>query len=645
VIADAPERGSGPKVANRLPLRRLVGVLLALVVAALWTFYVVQPPGAAGPALGPSWQLGITIAAREHVQFGRDIVFTYGPLGYVLDGIAEPRLAASSIAIKLLLMLIVVIGAWSLFATSTSPLQRLAFAGALGVLSAPLPFDYLILLGTVALLARASRFPRCAPLIGVAVGVTALFGLLSKYTLAVDVLGAAAATWIVDLARGPLRRRRAALVAGSIAVTLTAVGTAAAMNLSPSAIADYLRGAAAISAGYSAAMTSDGPRSQVALALVVAAAILATGVAAWREGKPTLAPLAAVVLFSAWKHGFVRQDSHITLYFGTAAGLATMLFVAARRLPARVLGLGASMLAIAAFLFAFDSTRDSTAQLVTLDRIPIGARYVFSPIATQTRIAALIPEQLAPDALPPSLLVSIQRSTVDVLPSETSIVAANALHWDPLPVFQSYSAYTPFLDGLNRTALVERGAASILYDYAAAIDARYPLGEMPATMVEIACRYRAVSPALYHVGPSSYALLRRESANGCTTFAAADAVDVAVGRPTIVPAPRSAAEFIVARFALRPTAFTALATVLWRAPPAFLDVTFADRTTKRWRLVTGTAGDGMIVSPAPRNPAEAAAFFGGAALAPVRSVTISSRPGAYILDAVRFTRMDRSWRP
>lgn len=58
-------------------------------------------------------------------------------------------------------------------------------------------------------------------------------------------------------------------------------------------------------------------------------------------------------------------------------------------------------------------------------------------------------KNLSSDLLPVSILGTIANSTVDIYPWETSIIGANNLNWDPRPIFQSYTDYTPWLDRLN----------------------------------------------------------------------------------------------------------------------------------------------------------------------------------------------------
>src|SRR4030088_950794 len=119
------------------------------------------------------------------------------------------------------------------------------------------------------------------------------------------------------------------------------------------------------------------------------------------------------------------------------------------------------------------------ASLLDASGIARGGAFLFQPRGTEAQLAAEGDAALAPDRLPTAVRARIGDATVNVLPWETAIIQSERLRWAPLPVFQSYSAYTPLLDALNRDALVARGAAFVLYDYIS-VDHRYPFGEAPA---------------------------------------------------------------------------------------------------------------------------------------------------------------------
>jgi hypothetical protein len=613
---------------------------VALVVAALWTVYLVQPPPQVSASLDQSWRLALTEAARAGMRFGHDIVFTFGPLGFVLSGSADPVLAPLAVSLSLAVAGFAALCAVSALLRPAALLQRALFVVTFAVVGALATLDYVVLAGVVALFAGAGRAPRFAIPAGVAVGLVAAFGTLSKFTLGVDVLAAGTAVWATFLVVGPARRRRAALRGAAAAYAAAALALLAAWRFSPAAVFEYLRNAWRLAAGFSSAMAVSGPAVDVASAVALGIAIVAVAALAVRERKPALWPLAAVTLFLAWKHGFVRQDGHVVYYYETAAAIAASVALAVRGSVPRYAGAAVTVAALVLLLTAYDRYMGFLPEIVSLARLENGAAYVFAPVAEQRATAAGMKAALAPDLLPPEVERRVSRGTVDVLTVETALVFANGLRWDPLPVFQSYSAYTPALDGLNATALDAHGADTIFYEYSA-IDGRAPFGEMPATTVRLACTYRASTPAPLGVGPRFYALLRRAAAARCDPGETIGVPRASIGVPIEVPPVRSPREFVTVSLALRPSLGTRIRTALWRPSAVMLAVEYADGTQRVFRLVPATASDGIIVAPTPRTPEEANAFFAQRPLAAVRSITVQTPRAAYRLDGVTFRRYER----
>ena len=107
--------------------------------------------------------------------------------------------------------------------------------------------------------------------------------------------------------------------------------------------------------------------------------------------------------------------------------------------------------------------------------------------------------------LTPRQLALLRSGSVHVASLEAGAAYAYGLDWDPLPVFQQYTAYTERLDELNAAKLESSGAPDrILWENAPAvdptfvsvrpfpgtIDERVPAWDSPAEMVQMLCRYR-----------------------------------------------------------------------------------------------------------------------------------------------------------
>jgi hypothetical protein len=127
--------------------------------------------------------------------------------------------------------------------------------------------------------------------------------------------------------------------------------------------------------------------------------------------------------------------------------------------------------------------------------------------------------------------------TVHIAPAETSVAFGHPeFRWRPLPVFQSYVAYTPALDELNAAML--RSARAPEFILRGTEPTRF---EQPATQLELLCRYHEVHRGngwqVLQRGPSRCAAGRRLVARETSTT---------LGAPVPIPAARPD-EIIVAR--------------------------------------------------------------------------------------------------
>ena len=88
-------------------------------------------------------------------------------------------------------------------------------------------------------------------------------------------------------------------------------------------------------------------------------------------------------------------------------------------------------------------------------------------------------QALAPDRLPSEFLPHMIDKRVSAYPWEIAMIRANHLRWQPLPVIQAYSAYTPALDLLNAQALETASGPEEILLSLQTIDGRVPFFETP----------------------------------------------------------------------------------------------------------------------------------------------------------------------
>jgi hypothetical protein len=200
--------------------------------------------------------------------------------------------------------------------------------------------------------------------------------------------------------------------------------------------------------------------------------------------------------------------------------------------------------------------------------------------------------------VPPDIVARLEGRTVHVDPYSSAVAAAYPVFtWRPLPVFQTYSAYTPALDELNADLLrsPDRPERILRYFQDEGMDGQRPIShavdgrlywfESPAATLERLCRYReiAASPRWEVLAATG-----RE----CGTPVPLGTVTATFGEAVTVPQARSPDDMVVVRIrGIGDGLLAKLRATLWRAATWHIVL-----DGFRYRLVPGTAPDGLVLS-------------------------------------------------
>ena len=540
------------------------------------------------PTNDPSWQGAMHMGLRDGLVWGRDIVYTHGPLGF-LQFPAFWYSATGSLGLLYELVTRVALGAvvWHLGRRSFGWLG----AALLAVASAPLiaePLPPLVFAWALWLLTRDRDTVR--PALGFAVGV-ALLGaieLLVKLSVGVTILALGAVT----LAFVERERVRLLLAFGaSAAVSLLLVWVLAGQP--PGALADYLSTGSEVVSGYSQAMGLDTGPGWIRLA---ALALFAAGlVAVWRTtaGHPCrpragAAALWVVLAFFSFKSGFVRQTrAEVVLYFGALlAVLPVLAWTRSQRVAA---------LAVMVFAFAvpLDVSERSVADIIAprerfsnaFDQLSA----IASPAQREEIKSAGRQAIVAQDLVAEPTLAALRGHTVHVAPTETAIVWAAGLRWRPLPVFQGFQAYTATLDRLNADAIAGDDAPErILLRPETGVDNRIVAFDTPETTRAMLCRY---VPVTSQPGPPWIVLARGR--DRCGSPRRVSSRRARWGEAVRVPAPsRRDAMVFVRVHGVDVGGLERARAALYKAHPRFVSVD----GQARHRLVPGTVAGGLVLT-------------------------------------------------
>jgi len=477
----------------RLAPRLLRGLRLSIpfVVAILVMLVLVPFPRLPiGTGDDSSWTSVLAYAYHNGLQFGKDIAFTYGPLGFLLTPYLCPQAQWLRLITDVGLCATVVAGA-CLWAWRLPMLWRWAVLSVFSLFAANADPRSELLLYTGLLswgMLCLGEYRQRPAFLGLSLAVfsgLAVFASLAKVTFPF-VEGFTVVILSVDLAlRG--KTRLALLFPALFAVSLLLAWIVAGQN--PLNFGLYLANAVSISQCYDQAMgNEDFPLFVLAAAgtvLLTLFVLLIDGFwIAHREEKDSrprrmvkgawLSSLAFIV----WKQGFVqvgRDHGELFLGFIPTVAIALAALPGRSRLPKWLGGCAAIACCLTACICSHWLVAATWRSWIARPFVLFAdhAKVVLKPAQYLNRLKELQDSEYAGAQLP-ELRAKIGASAVDVFGYNQAYAILNKLNYRPRPVFQSYAAYNEQLMRLNEQFYSSRAAPEFVLFRMTPIYERFP---------------------------------------------------------------------------------------------------------------------------------------------------------------------------
>lgn len=552
--------------------------------------------------LDPSWVAVISWATTKNLQWGGDIAFNYGPLGFLSHRLFEPQLLFVQLGLQLILNTFLAGGVAMLLA----PLPPLvALLGCASVaLAIILSRDGFFFLFPLLLAFGHFRYPRPVPsrnLIHLAIAT----GIISAVKVTYGLVGLAI-LGLVDGHRGI--QRRWPIYTPTMVVVFFAIYLMTGQN--PKYLLHFLSLSWQIVSGHSAAMALAGPWWELLTFLAISAvALLLLLYQLWRNGHSGFSPgwphilafLAVLGIFWLinFKQGFVRHDLHTLSAWGGFAAAAGML---SATMPGRghsrffagmlLIAFSAAMLGMWRWQMAGGPAITGLTRHILYDQPQQGWRDLWAWIRyPEHRIAKLTHErELALAQIREKNPMPPLNGTVDIIPSMQVVILAYGYNYQPRPIFQEYLAYTPKLIATNRAFLRSAQAPDYLFFSPGSIDDRYPSSAEGAIWPDLLRFYQPDR----RVGDNLLLLTRRPKPldeiidiNSTTTRLLRFGEGVRLADyPTVF-----------ARIRIEQTFWGRVADLLFKPAPIFLRVRLRDGSMKVHRLIPKMASEGFLLSP------------------------------------------------
>lgn len=566
--------------------------LATALFAALFYFVTLSWGAAPAADVDASWAMVLDWAQRQSLRHGEELVFSYGPLGYL-----QPRQPYEPVSFPTFFagQLLLGLGHAVVFAAvfrRLGGIERSAFA-LLALAACRLQPDALLLgsamLAVVALAdaLRAGLRPGAWLLLALLAMQLNALALMKLPLLPLSVLLAAIGT--IGLWR--LGRPRAAL--GWLALW-TAAGLALWFGHGQHAadLGRYLYYSYWIVAGYAAGMALEPPLRLLLFGAAVFVAAAAALVVAARRRLPgdRLAALClgylAVALYLAWRSAYTRADIwHMRAFLPLALFVAfAALALAGGRLPARAragLALGAALglggVLGAALLPLQGDSGDRIARLLR----PI-ARLQLHAQQYESRRAEL-------DL--PLLRGLVGRERIDLFGNDQAVLLANGFSYAPRPVFQAYAAYAASLMRRNEDYYLGATAPRFVLLSLGTLDDHAPGSEDARALLALLRHYRPLAQE------NGVVLLRRDDQVAMPLADIAATASQPVRLDTWIDLPAAGTPLRIA-LSYKLSALGRVYAGLLREPTLLLETDATDSEAAAYRLVRPAAADGLLLSPA-----------------------------------------------
>ncbi len=587
-------------VALRRRARGAAPVLVAVVVALL-TYPALIPD--VGWELDQAWAAALHMANDAGLVHGRDLLFTYGPLGWLTTAsMFYEATGAIAIGIRFPILVAVAFVIWRRLRSLTS--LPVALAGCLA-LSWMIGSVFLVggespLLAVFAVMGAylwrlatpdAPPVPQWVP---AGLGALAALMLVIKFDTGVSIAAWAAFVVVAEwLLHGqPWRRAVGAALSSFATFVVVLVGLWIACGQPLRYLGTWIDLSLSLFLGFNDAMAQPGYgwELQLAFASMVGLVVLLRnrGVALDRRRSRLLWFAVGVSTFVFAKQAFLRHDGH-SLRWWAFVGFLVLVLAVRRTVMIGAFLVVPSVIVAGAIAGSFTFT-NPTASVRAVDRA-LGQVTSHAERREVREWGRFILPQAHP--IPDDIVAAIQGDTLHVAPIR-SVVSwiYPSTTFRPFPILQHYVGFTPKLDRWTaKFVRSERAPKYVLYERTA-IDARIDRWEPPETMVAMLCRYRFVT------GDQQWQLFERRARSACGARRRLDVVKSRLGTEIVTPMGNED-ELVVGRFsgdAFSPGVIQRVRSLLTRPP--IMDV-FVVGDPNRHRVVAATAGqDHLLAMPA-----------------------------------------------
>lgn len=564
-------------------------LLIAYGILSFPVFY-----GMMSNELDPSWRYALNkFTSFNDVKFGTDVVFTYGPLGF-LD-------SPMYINGNFVLATFIYIAMWAstmflfykLLKKSSNNIYMTVLSLFILYLGSPASFADLYIQYCALMALAVLWIDMDDTFAAVFMVVATTIAFFFKFSIAVAIVG----TFVIFLtAKMSMKEYKHTWILFLPCVTIPICYLI--YNPTLRGFMQFIKGSWEVAKGYNTAMSTD-QRDQYVfwmfLLMIIYIAIMISQLILKKKQNFLMMLWLAPCLFMSYKHGYVRADNlhaawayvEILATFSIVILLFDVKGLYAEMMKKTKAGMVQGGLMISLLLVAIlDYNNNLEPPLINLtSRIQKISEAIY--FMTEDKY---IDNMEWISAIPDEILEVIGDSSYTSYPWEITFIEPTGGVTDnfiPLPVLQMYSAYTPYLD--NKTAALFNGENApeyIIFSFVTT-DGRIPLLEAPSTWKAIQDNYFLNT----HYDNDYYLLQHKPN----TTDRSGNVEFIEVEKSDMVTVEGYSEAKIYADLSV----WGKLINFIWKIPEVRINITYTDGTIKEGRVIMDNLTNGITVNGLP----------------------------------------------
>lgn len=544
--------------------------------------------------LDDSWIYALNkITELNNIKFGRDVVFTYGPLGFLYAPMYTNQCYLYALIIYIILFLGQLLLIKSLIDSGHVSFGRLTIVIFLAFYSnlCGRPDRYI---QYCFLMALAAMWKKPGDIFSSLYYIlTTIVAFYFKFSIAISAIGVTVIFFVSELI---LKRNKRIWM---ILIPIAAIPIIY-LIYNPSII-DFLRfikGSWNISTGYNSAMTMQLYDKYVYLMIVLI--VLYIIILLLQIGNPKkdnffLMLWLSPALFMSYKHMYVRAGGDSLNYYGEIISelvILVLLFdfdylIHGLRKDKRIRKIQAGLMAsfVLFGIVSYETTIDPWNALYERFHGFSASIYYLNEEQYEKRLKSI-------SSVPKQYIETIGDASFTSYPWEISFIepmGEQSLNYIPLFTLQAYSTYTDYLDDHSAYMLRQENAPEYMLLTFTTIDSRLPFIEAPATWKAIMERYELID-----FDNNSYCYLLKRKKNSIVKIDNANSHIIANKTDLI-----DCLDYDEMRIDAKLNTLGALAKLFWKIPEVDMEITYSNGTVKRGRILLDLLINGVPIKGLP----------------------------------------------